>query len=340
MNQLERRYRRVLRLLPAFYRREWEEDMVATFLLTAQPSDLEEAEFAADYGRPSWPEVASVLALAVRLRLGGAGAPPRYLTWGETVRRVALVGLLAHAVMALVGAGGLLWSWTRSPGLFGIDSVAWQLAALLWVPAYLALVAGRRRAARILAGLALVPGLVSTGSVVTDAGSVYLASALGVLSLDVLPVLALAAFHRNAPPVKPRPWLVALPAGAVLVVAAYLLAQSFGLLVDQPAILCAAVFFAATGYLAVSALASRPRTASWPATLALLAVAVLGVRVLTLLDYLRFSVNVEWPDALVIACVVEAAAVSAVTVPLGVVAVRVLRDLPASGRPLQRTPDT
>jgi hypothetical protein len=29
---LERRYRRVLRLLPGWYRQQWEEDMVAAFL--------------------------------------------------------------------------------------------------------------------------------------------------------------------------------------------------------------------------------------------------------------------------------------------------------------------
>jgi hypothetical protein len=38
---LERRYRRVLRLLPGWYRQQWEQDMVAAFLdswLTGDPA--------------------------------------------------------------------------------------------------------------------------------------------------------------------------------------------------------------------------------------------------------------------------------------------------------------
>ena len=41
MSGLERRYRRVLRLLPGWYREQWEQDMVAAFLdgwLTGDPA--------------------------------------------------------------------------------------------------------------------------------------------------------------------------------------------------------------------------------------------------------------------------------------------------------------
>ena len=83
MSRLEQRYRLLLRtLLPASYRKVWEEDMVATFLESMDTDDAEAAEYLADYGRPSWSEVASVAALAIRLRLGAAGAPPRYVAWG------------------------------------------------------------------------------------------------------------------------------------------------------------------------------------------------------------------------------------------------------------------
>ena len=56
---LERRYRRVLRLLPG------------------------------------WTEVAGVAGLAVRLHLGGAGTPRRY-AWGRAIRRAVLTVLLVH----------------------------------------------------------------------------------------------------------------------------------------------------------------------------------------------------------------------------------------------------
>ncbi len=71
MSRLEERYRRVLRLLPAGYRRQWEDDMVAAFLETMQTGDAETDEYLADHGRPSLAEMTSILSLAVRLRIGG-----------------------------------------------------------------------------------------------------------------------------------------------------------------------------------------------------------------------------------------------------------------------------
>ena len=75
---LEQRYRRVLRLLPGYYRDKWEEDMVAAFLdswLTGDPDEDEAIHEVrpAQPGRrsPAWPR------LAARLYLGGRGAPRR-----------------------------------------------------------------------------------------------------------------------------------------------------------------------------------------------------------------------------------------------------------------------
>jgi hypothetical protein len=114
MSRLEQRYRLVLRVLPAAYRKAWEEDMVATFLDSVDSDDAEAAEYAADYGRPSWSEVATVASLAVRRCLGAAGAPPRYVAWGQTVRLVALTGLLVNAAAATIEAGSTLWLATAS----------------------------------------------------------------------------------------------------------------------------------------------------------------------------------------------------------------------------------
>ena len=71
---LERRYRRVLRLLPGYYRDRWEQDMAAAFLDSWLTGDPEEDEAVLQFCKPTWAEVASVAGLAVRLYLGGAGA--------------------------------------------------------------------------------------------------------------------------------------------------------------------------------------------------------------------------------------------------------------------------
>ena len=163
MSLLEDRYRHVLRLLPASYRAEREEEMVCAFLEGS--GDLSDA----DSPRPRWSEIASVAALSLRVRLGGAGAPPRFFAWGEAVRLVAVLGLFFHAMMSCVWLGDFL----RPPGVFGSPSVDYRaalgpagsaerlwnivqgLGGLLWIAAFASLVRGRPRAAKPLALLAL-----------------------------------------------------------------------------------------------------------------------------------------------------------------------------------------
>jgi len=64
---LEQRYRRVLRLLPAYYRSTWEQDMVAAFLESSLTGDPDEDEWVLEFSKPPWREIASVVGLAVRL---------------------------------------------------------------------------------------------------------------------------------------------------------------------------------------------------------------------------------------------------------------------------------
>lgn len=326
--ELERRYRRLLRVLPDFYRRAWEEDMVATFLAGALPDDPEDAAFTAEYGRPDWSEVASIVALAVRLRVGGAGAPARSLAWGEAVRRVALAGLLAHAVNALAGLGAMLWLPSRfdDHGVPDQDVMVWSLFGLGWVAAYLALVLGRSHQARQFAGLSLLVVAISAGVdlAVTD-GAYLISRSVGLLVVAV-PVLALVAFHEQAPPVRPRPWLVALPVGTALVTVVLLLTQypGSGNLVDWPGLACGAVFAAALAYQVAPTVGWG--SPSWPAALVLLAAATLVLRVMTLLDYLQHTTAPE-RNSLTTAALVEGIAVLVVAVPLAVRAIRTHRFL-------------
>ena len=57
---LEQRYRRVLRLLPGYYRDTWEQDMVAAFLDSWLTGDPDEDSVTMEFDRPGWREVASV----------------------------------------------------------------------------------------------------------------------------------------------------------------------------------------------------------------------------------------------------------------------------------------
>jgi hypothetical protein len=275
---LERRYRRALRLLPGYYRRQWEEDMVAAFMDSSLTGDPEEDELITDYGRPSWPELASVVALAARLYLGGTGAPRRYFTCGQAVRNAVLVVMLAHATQAL-GSFAVL-GWER--GLFGLPAPpaqllgepwegiwagTWYAVGYAWIVAYIALVLGYRGTAQAIAVLAIVPDLVYLLH--------YPGSWAWLILFDLVPVLAMAAFHSGAPPVARRSWLLALPVSFAAVAVPVIAIQASGRVswLDRPGLFCVLVTLACLTHALV--VRGRPGTASrqWSLTLILLAAA-------------------------------------------------------------------
>ncbi|MER6572373.1 hypothetical protein ABT288_40950 [Streptomyces sp. NPDC001093] len=213
---LETRYRTVLRLLPAYYRREREEEMVETYL-----EDLDRDT--QDQSRPTLGEVTSIAALAVRSRLGAAGAPRRYVLLGSGTRLFALAAVLLLAASAVVEPVlRLTWFFTRGGAerrlfladftdhglLAGTVAVAQWILPLGWTVAYFALLHDRRPLARIGALVAAVPSLWPlvrslTGETVVTEPAFVVTLAL----LAWLPAVALcAAHHRDAPPAR-------LPAG-------------------------------------------------------------------------------------------------------------------------------
>jgi hypothetical protein len=299
---LERRYRRVLRLLPGWYREKWEEDIVATLLDGWLTGDQEADEYISKAARPEWAEVASVVCLAARLYLGGAGTPRRYFAWGQAIRRAALTVILVHATLALDVLVRTAWNrrlfglpappaslMTASPG--GAWPAAYYMVNVAWVVIFVALALGRYRAARVLAALAIVPGLVAllqaqlTGIIPAPFGS----WAFWAL-LNLVPVLAMTAFHRDAPRAARWPWLLALPANYLLVVVPLLAIQATGnsaWLPDFPGLCCVLV--------ALACLAHAPRAWSeqadgsgvWSLTLTLLAAVAGAYRMITLSGYLH-----------------------------------------------------
>ncbi|MFI6263126.1 hypothetical protein [Micromonospora sp. NPDC051006] len=339
MSRLEERYRFVLRLLPAAYRQEWEDDMVAAFLDSMDTGDSETTAYVTDYGRPSLSEVTSIVSLAVRLRLGGADAPPRSYAWGRGVRLATLMAMLAHAVMVTASIAVTLWlygkiAWLPAPAPEwaltppgSIWHTAWDLAGYAWLPAYIALVLGHRRVAQAVALLAVVPPVITTA--VQQAGDVPLSvSPWAMLLIDVVLLIAMAAFHHGAPPVPRRPWLLALPVGILLVPVPLFTIQATTpalRLLDWPGLSCAAVTAVMVIHLVGRVTNRSSRTLPWSLALTLLAVATLTLRAATLLDY---SDQAQHTTLATIASV-QAIAVLAVGVPVAVLAIRALRRLPS-----------
>lgn len=205
---LEERYRRWLRLLPASYRAEREEEMVSAFMEGAQ-----RGRAGHDDQRPRLLEIASVAALALRLRLGGPGSTPGSSLCGEAVRRAALLGLVFWTMVGGLYAGQAVLTYgipvdALPDGVMGIGDpespervrlVLADLVPLLWAVALGALVHGRPRTAKAAATAALVVPYVLVPPLVSwqvDA----VRWACSVLP-GVVTVLALAiGFHRDAPP--------------------------------------------------------------------------------------------------------------------------------------------
>jgi hypothetical protein len=324
-SDLERRYRRVLRLLPSWYRERWEEDMVAAFLDSWLTGDPEVDEPVLEFCKPDWAEVADVAGLAVALYVGGAGTRCWYFAWPHAIRRAVLAVLLAHAVLDVNVLVFLMWSrrlvgWLPAPpgSLAVAPAGGWvtvyYLAGVTWIAAFVSLALGHYRTARVLAALAILPNLAAllqaqfTGIMPAPFGSWV----FWVL-VDLVPVLAMTAFRADAPPAAPGPWLLALAAGYVLVYAPMLALQATGnsaWLPDFPGLCCIV--------LALACLAHVPRARSrrsmdsgvWSLTLALLAAVAGANRVLTLTDYLHdpHLINVSLAELLIL--VVAAALVA------------------------------
>jgi hypothetical protein len=300
---LEQRYRRVLKLLPPYYRADWEEDMVSAFLDSMTTGDPEMDEVAADLGRPGIGELASVAALAIRLRLGGSGAPPRYFAWGQAVRRAVLIVTMMQAAIALPSLVIMLWEAGRigflpvpAPGLSTAGHPdAWRLPVVLlgyaWLPAFLELIRGHRRAAQLWALAATVP--IAATAVRSLGSPPHLAPTLAwanLLLLNVLPIAAMAAFHRDAPPLSRANWLTGLLA-SVAFIAVPLEVVQYGTLTRQLADAPGrvVVIVAVLGVLQLGrVLVSRdPARSSWSLALALLAAHAVLLRVVTLGVYPR-----------------------------------------------------
>ena len=303
---LEQRYRRVLRLLPGYYRRAWEQDMVAAFLEGSLTGYPDEDEWVLEFSKPPWREVASVAGLAVRLYLGGSAAPRRYFAWGQAVRRAVLALTMLQAVrglevLLLTAWSRRLFSWLPVPpvrlaagtpaGIF--PPAVWWLVAYAWIVSFVALAFGRYyRTAQVIAALAIVPDLVWL--LQGDFTRAFRGPSLGPWAfwvlLNLAPVLAMTAFRRDTPPAARWPWLLALAAAYLLVAVPLTALQTTGhsaWVPDTAGLYCVLAALACLAHVprAWSRQAAGPGV--WSLTLTLLAAEAGAYRVLSLTDYLH-----------------------------------------------------
>lgn len=329
MSLLEQRFRTVLRMLPAWYRAEREDEMVASFLEAGGDVDDE------DNPKPRWSEIASVAALALRVRLGDAGGRPPRLRWGEAVRLVAALGLLYQAALgcwALLGSlrlyTGVGVSLHRDWVIAAIGEpgspdrlawIGWVLVDAAVVAAYLTLLGGHRRIAKILALLILAYPARAVGDTIRASfglrtlewdtlGYDMLASLLALVTVAAL----YAGFHRAAPALThTRRWLAALPAVAAplalgqlpLLFASLRAADGWLALLLPSSLFCLLLAAATIGYACLHVFTPQHRTPSWPLALALLAAAAFG----TVLGQVRYPSS-HLSSGLAVATSIEAGA--------------------------------
>jgi hypothetical protein len=310
----------------------------------AEVAGDEQADLVGEYGWPDRAEVVSVLALAVRLRLGGAPAYPQSRVWGAAARRVALVVLLINAVWSVLDVGLAVQYTLAVPASptappdpvdpLSLGEWVLVLAGLVWPAAYLALLAGHPHAAGGLAavGLAQLAVLRVQHVLLTHAPIEAAAAAAASVVIPGLLLLGLAAFHRDAPLPRRRPWLTALGVGLVMgsalqVLLAFQPDPAVWVFLHPDAVYCVLVVVAATVCLARRAV--RPGGGpAWPLALAVLAAAALTLR----LTSLWALPEVEWLVSMT-AGLAQVGAALAAAIVLTVVGARDLSRLPATHRP-------
>jgi hypothetical protein len=303
---LEQRYRRVLRLLPGYYRRAWEQDMVAAFLESSLTGDPDEDEWVLEFSKPPWREVASVAALAFRLYLGGTGAPRRYFTWGQAVRRAVLVLTMLQAVrgldvLLLTAWSRRVFSWLPVPparlaagtpaGI--VPPVVWWLVAYAWIVSFVALALGRYyRTAQVIAALAIIPDLVWL--LQGEFTRAFQGPSLGPWAFWVLlngvPVLAMTAFRRDTPPAARWPWLVTLMVAYLLVAVPLTALQTSGnsaWVPDTAGLYCTLAALACLAHVPRAWCRQAADSGVWSLTLTLLAAEAAAYRIFSLTDYLH-----------------------------------------------------
>jgi hypothetical protein len=178
--------------------------MVATFVQNMATDDVEDTEYVAEPGGDyQCCDAGDPVATWWR------GAPARYFASGAAVRRAVLVGMFVNAFARDCECRIVVLGRRRNPVASdagwcetgGSVANCGNLAGLLWLVAFFATVLGRRGLGELWSWWSMVDR------------AFVLALWVSVM-VNILLVLALLAFHRDAPAVSHRPWVIAFGSGS------------------------------------------------------------------------------------------------------------------------------
>ncbi|MEE6257886.1 hypothetical protein [Plantactinospora sonchi] len=214
-DELERRYRHLLRLYPRWYHEQRGPEMLATLLETAGPDTV----------RPAWREIGPLVLGALRTRLGATVSASPGRLWLSALRVTVLL-LTAYATAyalgyALVSAA----TWRGSPQPWLTAHLDHLVAVLVGTLALVATATGRyRRGLLLVAVLSTVELWIRGWPPFGPHTSEFGAWQEVVLMLLMLPLLR----HRPAPTRQPLGWLLAIPFALVLLPNAFSVSYYLG----------------------------------------------------------------------------------------------------------------
>ncbi len=181
--ELERRYRRLLRLFPAHYRRDWGQELLAVLMQNAKPGQR----------RPEPAEAAALLWQAGKVWCHTAVSADR-----NANHRAAAILTVALPLLLLFPAAKAVAEFMLFPSSSmwrqHFDLITWAL----WIPAAAASVVGPRNVARWIAGLAVLAYLVFLLRPVLNGDTGTISTSFGWLLIQVTACRLLTSGRRVA----------------------------------------------------------------------------------------------------------------------------------------------
>lgn len=359
-SQLELRYRRLLRVLPAGYRAAREQEMVDTFLSRECDADPENSDLTLRLGWPGVREASSVLALAVRVRWAGVDEPERARVRAGAVRIAVLAALTVLVVIAVNALQGRIWLAATDPqdngGVFpelrSVDALwptvqAWSF--LMWIAALAAALSARPRLAQWGCAIPLITTVIGIVEIRWSVGDYSMSiGSWAVLIVELAVLVGLTGLVNHAPVPDRRGWILTACAGIATMSAVIALAwlspgarYPLGLaLMDEAGVWCAATVIAAVVLTVRKVRGSKVSTEALLGV-AGLAAAALALRAAMLADLAQgLPSDYRYTTPILVAGTIQLVAAAVVLAVTGTLGVRRFRRLPPVRYDVWATPPT